>query len=41
MDLVPSLWTDLRSEIQMAGLEGLLPGNSGDSVKETVEEGTE
>lgn len=41
MDLVPALWIDLRREIQVAGLEGLLPETSGNSVKETVEEGTE
>ena len=41
IDLVPDLWVDLRREIHMAGLEGLLPGHSGDPVKAPVEEGTE
>jgi hypothetical protein len=41
IDLVPALWADLRREIQVAGLEGLLPGHSDDPVKEPVEEGTE
>jgi 2-phospho-L-lactate guanylyltransferase len=41
IDLVPVLWADLRCEIQVAGLEALLPGNSGDPVKGPVEEGTE
>ena len=44
MDLTPDIWADLGREIQEAGLQSSLPGNSGDSgdpAREPVEEGTE